>query len=43
VIIDATKPVGLPFPELAEPPKELWQKINLKEYIKEHDSVNTKI
>ena len=34
VIIDATKPVGLPFQELAEPPKEVWEKINLKEYIK---------
>ncbi|MEM4383372.1 MAG: UbiD family decarboxylase [Candidatus Caldarchaeum sp.] len=32
--IDATKPVGLPFEERADVPAEVWQKIDLKEYLK---------
>lgn len=33
VIIDATKPIAIPFPERCEPP-ETWKDINLEEYIK---------
>lgn len=33
IIIDATKPVLLPFPEIADPPKEIWEKINIADYL----------
>jgi len=33
VIIDATRTVDKPFQESPDPPKELWQKIDLTEYI----------
>lgn len=35
MIIDATKPIDVPFPERCDPPKEVWQKIDIKEYLKE--------
>jgi len=31
--IDATKPVGLPFEEKADVPAEIWQKIDIKQYL----------
>ena len=34
VIIDATKPVNLPFPTRITPPKELWASMNLNDYLK---------
>jgi UbiD family decarboxylase len=34
VIIDATKPVDLPFATRITPNKELWDKMDLKEYLK---------
>ena len=34
VIIDATKPVDLPFATRITPPKELWQSMNLADYLK---------
>jgi len=35
--IDATKPVGLPFEERADVPREVWTNINLTDYIPEFD------
>ena len=32
--IDATKPLRPDFPEVAEPPRELWQKLDWKDYLK---------
>jgi 4-hydroxy-3-polyprenylbenzoate decarboxylase len=34
VIIDATKPVDLPFPTRITPNKKLWETMNLKDYLK---------
>ena len=34
VIIDATKPVDLPFPIRTTPNKKLWDTMNLKDYLK---------
>lgn len=34
LIIDATKPVELPFPTRVTPPKDLWATMDLKDYIK---------
>jgi len=34
--IDATKPIEAPFEERADVPKEIWEKINLEEYIKDY-------
>jgi 3-polyprenyl-4-hydroxybenzoate decarboxylase len=31
-IIDATKPVGLPFQKLADVPEEVWQNIRLEDF-----------
>lgn len=33
MIIDATKPVGLPFPVRITPPKELWDSMKLEDYL----------
>jgi len=33
-IIDATKPVNLPFPTRITPPKDLWKSMNLDDYLK---------
>jgi len=33
MIIDATKPVGLPFATRITPPKELWESMNLDDYL----------
>lgn len=35
MIIDATKTIDIPFPERCDPPKEMWERINLAEYLKE--------
>ncbi len=35
VIIDATKPVGLPYPVIIDKDKELWDKMKLEDYILE--------
>ena len=35
VIVDATKPVDLPFATRTTPPKELWDSMNLKDYLKQ--------
>jgi 3-polyprenyl-4-hydroxybenzoate decarboxylase len=32
--IDATKPFGMPFPELCEPPLELLNSLKLEDYLK---------
>ncbi|MDI7259270.1 MAG: UbiD family decarboxylase [Thermodesulfobacteriota bacterium] len=32
--IDATKPLNPSFPEVAEPPKNIWTKVDLREYLK---------
>jgi 2,5-furandicarboxylate decarboxylase 1 len=32
--IDATKPLRPDFPEVAEPPRELWQRLDWKDYLK---------
>jgi UbiD family decarboxylase len=32
--IDATKPLDSLFPEVADPPKDMWTKVNLSEYLK---------
>ncbi len=34
VIIDATKPLGLPFATRVTPPKDLWDSMNLDDYLK---------
>jgi 2,5-furandicarboxylate decarboxylase 1 len=34
--IDATKPVSVPFAERADVPKIMWEKTNLKQYIREY-------
>ena len=34
VLIDATKPMGLPFAIRTTPPKELWDSMKLEHYIK---------
>lgn len=31
--IDATKTIEVPFPQRAEPPRDLWRKLNLEEYL----------
>lgn len=36
MIIDATKPVGTPFPTRITPPDELWGRMKLKDYIKDY-------
>lgn len=36
MIIDATKPVRLPFPTRITPPEEVWGRMNLKEYIRDY-------
>ena len=36
MIIDATKPVSLPFPTRIAPPEELWERMRLKDYIKDY-------
>jgi hypothetical protein len=36
MIIDATKPVSLPFPTRIAPPEELWGRMRLKDYIKDY-------
>lgn len=33
VIIDATKPIDLPFAKRITPPEDVWSKINLKDYV----------
>jgi len=33
VIIDATRPATLHFEEPIKPPREVWEKINLEEYL----------
>jgi 2,5-furandicarboxylate decarboxylase 1 len=33
LIIDATKPVGLPFPTRISPPKDLWASMKIEDYI----------
>jgi len=35
VIIDATRPVGLPFANRFRPNRDLWAAIDLKDYLKE--------
>ena len=32
--VDATKPLDLGFPEVAEPPRELWSGLDLNDYLK---------
>lgn len=34
ILIDATKPVGLPFPTRLTPPKELWDFMKLEDYLR---------
>ena len=36
MIIDATKPVGLPFATRITPPEELWKSMRLEDYIKDY-------
>jgi 2,5-furandicarboxylate decarboxylase 1 len=33
ILIDATKPLGAPFPMRADPPKALWEAMNLSDYL----------
>ena len=35
VIVDATKPVDLPFLTRITPPEDLWNTMNLKDYLKQ--------
>ena len=33
IIVDATKPVELPFPTRVTPPKDLWESMKLEDYV----------
>jgi len=33
LIIDATRPATLPFAERIEPPRDVWERIRLEDYI----------
>jgi 2,5-furandicarboxylate decarboxylase 1 len=35
MIIDATKPVGIPFPTKIEPPEKVWKSMRIEDYIKD--------
>jgi 2,5-furandicarboxylate decarboxylase 1 len=39
MVIDATMPVELPFATRITPPEDLWQRMNLKDYIKDYQKL----
>ncbi len=39
MVIDATKKIGLPFPSRIVPPEGPWEKIKLKDYIKDYEEL----